>query len=166
MLTTYQQYLDACRELCRAQADVVATVLADAERVNQATGRLLDSLQTRHETSRQRIESAENVEQLFDISATTLGEDIATGTQTFMQMWREIAEVQVRAMSRLPEHVSQLGTLSGRVMQFAGGMPQPLIPLGSWLYGIGPAFGMNRRSTDASTPATDPSRALRERAAG
>lgn len=166
MLTSYDQYLDACRELCRAQADVVATALADAERVNQAAGRLIDTLQQRHAASRQRIESAANIEELFDLSATTLGEDIGSTTDTFLQMWREVVDVQTRAAHRLPAHLNELATLCGRVMRFASGMPQPLIPLGAWLYGMTPDYAARTRPTAATITADEGAARPRGKAAG
>lgn len=135
MLTSYDQYLDACRELCRAQVEVWMTTLQDAARINAAGKALLDDMLARQENAAAQVDAAASIEELFDVSANLLGEGISSGTQTVLQMWREIGEVQVRSLNYLPAHVQRLSELYARMFKFASGIPQPLIPVGSLIFG-------------------------------
>jgi hypothetical protein len=135
MLTSYDQCLDACRELCRAQVELCMTTLQDAARVNAAGKTLIEDFLARQENAAAQVDAAATIEELFDVSANLLGEGISSGTQTVLQMWREIGEVQVRSLNYLPAHAQRLSELYARMFKFTVGVPQPLIPIGSLLFG-------------------------------
>jgi hypothetical protein len=135
MLTSYDQYLDACRELCRAQVEVWMTTLQDAARINAAGKALIEDMLARQENAAAQIDAAASLEELFDVSANLLGEGISSSTQTVLQTWREIGLVQVRSLNYLPAHAQRLSELYARMFKFATGIPQPLIPIGSLLFG-------------------------------
>jgi hypothetical protein len=129
MITSYDQSVELYRNFCRETLELSTQCLLSAASVNSVAVRLVDSALARHSAALKKINTARDIEDLFDVNATLIRdcveECIKCGTETAHSLYTE----QMQAMQTLYSSGCKFGTLYPSMLRFATTWPHPLIPL-------------------------------------
>ena len=129
MITSYDQWVDTCRGLCREMLELSTQYWIGAATINSAAMKAIDATLARHSAAIEQVGATRDIEDLFDLVATLCRDCMEECHQRGTEAARSLSTEQMQVMQTLYGNSCKMGALYSRMLRFATAWPQPLLPL-------------------------------------